>query len=230
MVEKPHSRRGFLKYVGAVVTAIAGVGYLAKDYWYPIIQEKHDIFYNGLFPLPSPTASSTVTHTPIESPVLVPTTTPTPSPTETPTSKTPTEEERQIREFLMYYADVFMKGDADKLAACYTEDAMMDLTMLNSGYQLKKGRMEIYYHYNSCFKNLELTIGPHSFKITGIEVSNDKVTAKANCDYVWMAYNSGIPHAWTEFQLVDMSKLRPDIVRKSLWRIKRETTNVRRLG
>jgi DMSO/TMAO reductase YedYZ molybdopterin-dependent catalytic subunit len=81
------SRRKFL-YTGASAV-ILGVGYLSKDYWYPITREKCKGLYRHLFPEVNPTAAPTANPAPAESPIPSPEITPTPSSTETQTLTPP---------------------------------------------------------------------------------------------------------------------------------------------
>jgi len=229
MVEKPLSRRRFLKYIGVGIVAVAaGTGYLAKDYWYPIIQEEYDMLYNRLFSSPIPTASSTATHTVMESPVLVPTTSPMPSPTETPTSSVPTEEEQKIREILAYYANVWTKGDMARIISLYTDDAVLNIWWLNTGSQRYEGKKSILNYYGGLASGMRLTWLPSSFKITNMEISNEREEATVSSQCLWMSIYGNL-RAISRYQLVDLSREK-SYLKKGSWRIRNETTNVYRSG
>ncbi len=127
MAEKKHSRRRFLKYVGAgIVAATAGICYLTKDYWYSRIQEAYKEFYTRMFPERSSTTTTTAsTTTETQTPSIIQSPSATVTPTPTPKEQM-SEDEIMIRGVLAAWRDLYNPGKTGNTLGVYTDDAVLD--------------------------------------------------------------------------------------------------------
>ncbi|MBS7622867.1 hypothetical protein KEJ39_04230 [Candidatus Bathyarchaeota archaeon] len=224
------SRRKFL-YAGAGVAAVGGIGYLTADYWYSSLKEFYEKTYQT-FQKPSPTPTVTQASNEMLTPSPAQTLSPSPAETPTPEKTVPlpeqSEEERQIRSMLEYFSNLYRK-QTEKIATLYTDDATFYWWSAISGGQSKKGINEIRGFYSWMFRNIDMDMGPYSFRITDIKVSESKYEATVTFEYIWGAYNQYNCRAYSECLLVDVSKTRP-YLKKGTWKIKREYTKIYRAG
>ena len=212
------SRRKFL-YAGIGAAAVAGMGYLTKDYWLPSPQ--------GLTP-----ESATISTSP-QSPQQTFTDTPTVPQIETstsiPTEKATTiiemsEDEVLIRELLEEeWVQAYNAENKEQILNLYTSDATLDFTV-RANKNILKGRQQITYNYK-WLRDYNARI--ENFKILKLEISENK--AEVSSKYSWFSAKVG-GMGFSDFQLVKTDSItrgnREWKLEKPVWRIKYETTRL----
>lgn len=249
-LSKVDRRKFITAAVGGAIVAAAGVSYFTRDLWYSVFEKNYKTLYKRLFPEPTSTPIENITITRTNwagAPTSYTTQSITTTTTMEKTSPTAeiTEEEQQVREFLLEFRDLYASHDA-RISDLYTDDAWHSWYTFNSGNEIRKGKSKIHSFYYWNFLGGKMDIQSHTFQITNIEISTDKkqisvriggqdrivsLTATANCHYNW-----GFGGAWccrgtSDFLLVYIPRSSPHIAgNDDVWKIKNEKTKIIRIG